>query len=178
MFYCSGCGYKSLKWLGKCPLCEGWETFVEEKEDSSVDVAREKIPPQLLKNIQKKDYQRISTGMEEVDRILGSGLVKGEIVLVGGEPGVGKSTLLLEMSAHLSSRAKTLYVSAEESPQQVALRSQRLGADSGNYILWEKIILRRSIAILKSTIFNSSWLILYKLYIRIVTKAPRAALRN
>ncbi|MFA5271319.1 MAG: DNA repair protein RadA, partial [Candidatus Omnitrophota bacterium] len=138
MFYCSKCGYKSVKWAGKCPLCEGWETFQEEKEEVEGEITREKIEPRLIKDIAGKDFKRILTGIEEFDRIVGNGIVNGEVVLVGGEPGVGKSTLLLEISSALALKGKTLYVSAEESPEQVTLRATRLSAASENlYILGE-----------------------------------------
>lgn len=139
MFYCSNCGYKSIKWLGKCPLCEGWETFSEEKEVSDErEVIREKSAPRPVKEIEGKDYLRIITGISEFDRIIGGGLVNGEIVLIGGEPGVGKSTLLLEISSALANKEKTLYVSAEESPSQVSLRAARLNThDTNLYILGE-----------------------------------------
>ena len=128
MFNCSECGYKSIKWLGKCPLCEGWETFTEKTEQKSLkEKMREKRPPQLLKDIEKKHFKRILTGLDEFDRIVGGGLVEGEVILVGGAPGVGKSTLLLEISSRLALKNKTLYVSAEESPQQIGLRAERLG---------------------------------------------------
>jgi DNA repair protein RadA/Sms len=139
MFYCSNCGYKSVKWLGKCPLCEGWETFTEEKEETrDGQIIKDKIAPRPVGEIEGKDYTRIVTGLAEFDRIVGGGLVNGEIILIGGEPGVGKSTLLLEISSALAAKEKTLYVSAEESPQQVTLRANRLNATSGNlYILGE-----------------------------------------
>lgn len=138
MFYCSNCGYKSIKWLGKCPLCQGWETFSEEKEDAEGVFTSEKIFPQLLKDIEDIGCERISCEIEEFDRILGGGLVKGEVILVGGEPGVGKSTLLLEIGCRLSHKEKTLYVSAEESVQQIALRAKRLEVDAGKlHILGE-----------------------------------------
>ncbi|MCK9574009.1 MAG: DNA repair protein RadA [Candidatus Omnitrophica bacterium] len=139
MFYCSTCGYKSVKWLGKCPLCEGWETFTEEKEEpQDGQIIKEKNAPRLVKDIEGKDYNRIVTGIDEFDRIIGGGLVKGEIILIGGEPGVGKSTLLLEISSALAAKEKTLYVSAEESPHQVSLRANRLNARGDNlYILGE-----------------------------------------
>ncbi len=126
MFHCGECGYKSIKWLGKCPLCGGWETFTQETVvcDEAIGV---KAPARPLKDIEREELKRIPVGLEELDRILGGGLVPGEIVLVGGAPGVGKSTLLLDVSSHLSLKGKTLYVSAEESPQQVVLRAQRLG---------------------------------------------------
>jgi len=139
MFYCSNCGYKSVKWLGKCPLCEGWETFSEEKEEVlDGQIVKEKNAPRLLKDIEGKDHARIVTGITEFDRIIGGGLVNGEIILIGGEPGVGKSTLLLEISSALAAKEKTLYVSAEESPAQVGLRANRLSAQNSNlYILGE-----------------------------------------
>ncbi len=138
MFYCSKCGYKSIKWLGKCPLCEGWETFQEEKEEIEGEITREKIKPRLIKDVEGKDFNRILTGIDEFDRIVGNGLVNGEIILIGGEPGVGKSTLLLEISSALAKKSKTLYVSAEESPEQVTLRAKRIEASAQNlYVLGE-----------------------------------------
>ncbi|MDD5195763.1 MAG: DNA repair protein RadA [Candidatus Omnitrophica bacterium] len=127
MFHCTACGYKSVKWLGKCPLCEGWETFAEEAEVSEEHpIVKEKTAPKLFGNINEKKIPRILTGIEGFDRILGGGIVNGETVLIGGEPGVGKSTLLLEVAGKLSFIGKTLYVSAEESPEQVSVRADRL----------------------------------------------------
>jgi DNA repair protein RadA/Sms len=139
MYYCSSCGYKSVKWLGKCPLCSGWETFNQEKEEKdTLSVVKDETAPKLLKDIESIEGKRIATGIEEFDRLLGGGLVIGETVLVGGEPGVGKSTILLEVASRLSQSQKTLYVSAEESPQQVALRAKRFEGDFSNlYILGE-----------------------------------------
>ncbi len=140
MFQCTKCGYKSVKWLGRCPVCEEWESFEEEKVSSGKNELDflEKYPPRPLKEIQQEPYLRTSTGWEEFDRVLGGGLVKGEVVLVGGVPGVGKSTLLLQVASSLSGDRKVLYVSAEESVQQVNFRARRLGADGENlYILNE-----------------------------------------
>lgn len=135
MFNCRECGYKSIKWLGKCPLCSNWETFTEEVEQKKLRKrTREKSLPQLLKDIGRKPLERIPTGLDGFDRILGGGVVGGEIVLVGGAPGVGKSTLLLEVSSRLTSKGKVLYVSAEESPQQIGLRAQRLNKAELNNI--------------------------------------------
>lgn len=138
MFTCSGCGYQSVKWLGKCPHCEGWETFAEELKREAGGILREKSLPQLVGQISSKELSRLETGILEFDRILGGGLVRGEVVLVGGEPGVGKSTLLLEVAAQLSQKDKTLYVSAEESVEQLTLRTKRLEIDTNKlYILGE-----------------------------------------
>jgi len=138
MFTCSGCGYKSVKWLGKCPHCQGWETFAEEVKKGISAIVKEKTLPQLVSEVSSKELSRLETGILEFDRILGGGLVKGEVVLVGGEPGVGKSTLLLEVAAKLSSKDKTLYVSAEESVEQLTLRTKRLEVDTSElYILGE-----------------------------------------
>jgi len=138
MFFCAHCGYKSVKWMGKCPMCGGWESFVEEKEVRGVSISKKKVPPQLLKDIKSEEGERIKTNLEELDRILGGGLVEGEVILLGGEPGIGKSTLLLEVASKVSSYQKTLYVSAEESPQQVLLRAKRLEINFNDlYILGE-----------------------------------------
>jgi DNA repair protein RadA/Sms len=140
MYSCIECGYQSLKWLGKCPQCDKWDTFAQEQKtlETKSGVHKEKIPPKPLKEIKEADYKRIPTKIGELDRVLGGGLVPGEIILVGGEPGVGKSTLLLEVAAKLSDVDKTLYVSAEESPQQVALRASRLNLEGEKlYILGE-----------------------------------------
>ena len=138
MFICSECGYKSVKWIGRCPVCNSWESFSEEK--SKVSKGRTSFQaessPQLLGRIENEDNLRIPTGIAEFDRILGGGLIKGEVVLVGGEPGVGKSTLLLQVAGLISRNNKVLYVSAEESPQQVNLRAKRLKFNFDNlYII-------------------------------------------
>ena len=130
MFICSKCGYQSPKWLGKCPVCNSWQSF-EEFENSSpkleMEVIKEKnTEPLLLKEIKKTEFERIPTRIESLDELLGGGIVKGEVILIGGEPGVGKSTLLLEVAQNLSSQGKVLYVCAEESPQQITLRAERL----------------------------------------------------
>ncbi|MDD3296843.1 MAG: DNA repair protein RadA [Candidatus Omnitrophica bacterium] len=141
MFNCSNCGYKSIGWLGKCPLCGEWETFSRQEPVSGKSrrgVPRKNSSPTLIKDITGEQVKRISTGMAEFDRIIGGGLVKGEVILVGGEPGVGKSTLLLEVSSKLAKNGKTLYVSAEESTEQVSLRASRLRGDFDSlYILGE-----------------------------------------
>ncbi|MEM7816715.1 MAG: DNA repair protein RadA [Candidatus Aenigmatarchaeota archaeon] len=138
MFYCTNCGYKSIKWLGRCPNCQAWEGFIEEKAEEILGIKKEASSPKPLKIIKEKQTERISTGFSELDSILGGGLVEGEVVLVGGEPGIGKSTLLLEVAGNLSKKAKTLYVSSEESLEQVGLRAKRLEINLDDlYILGE-----------------------------------------
>ncbi|RKY41258.1 MAG: DNA repair protein RadA [Candidatus Omnitrophota bacterium] len=130
MFICANCGYQSLKWLGKCPSCGMWQSFEEkvfEKEGKSIQIERKNSLPFLAGEIRKEDLKRIPSGIKGFDELLGGGLVEGEIVLVGGEPGVGKSTLLLEVGASLSFKGKVLYICAEESAEQVKLRAERLG---------------------------------------------------
>ena len=138
IFVCSSCGYESPKWLGKCPACNEWNTFYEEKEQKAVGIdgkQKQASKPMLLKNIEGKDAIRLHTGYEELDRVLGGGLVRGSLLLVGGEPGIGKSTLILQLCnkiASLKSDSKVLYVSGEESAEQVKLRADRLGINSEN----------------------------------------------
>ena len=135
-FFCQECGYKSLKWMGKCPGCGGWNTLVEETVE--VENKKGRTPPRWDKNkpipiteIKPQANIRTRTGIKEFDRILGGGIVAGSLVLVGGEPGIGKSTILLQVSNALSVSEKTvLYVSGEESVQQSKLRAERLGASS------------------------------------------------
>lgn len=135
IFVCSECGYESPKWLGKCPACNAWNTFYEEKEQKIVGIdgkAKEAAKPKVLNSVEGKASIRMPTGYNELDRVLGGGLVKGSLVLVGGEPGIGKSTLILELCNKLSTDGKVLYVSGEESAEQVKLRADRLGITSEN----------------------------------------------
>ncbi len=136
-FRCQECGYRSPKWLGRCPQCGNYGTFVEEKETPS-QIPPELVsyePPRPLPEVPAPPPERLSTGMPEVDRVLG-GLVPGAVVLFGGEPGIGKSTLLLQIAANLAERyGKVLYVSGEEAPSQIKLRAQRLGHQPPNLFL-------------------------------------------
>ena len=135
IFVCSSCGYESPKWLGKCPACNEWNTFYEEKEQKIVSVdgkRKEASKPKALNSVEGKEAFRMPTGYEELDRVLGGGLVKGSLVLVGGEPGIGKSTLILQLCNKLSSDGKVLYVSGEESAEQVKIRADRLNITSEN----------------------------------------------
>jgi DNA repair protein RadA/Sms len=131
VFVCQQCGKESPKWLGHCPDCQAWNSFVEAKVASSRISSRYhtgRSKPQELSQVEKGDFPRFQLGFAEVNRVLGGGLVPGSLVLVGGEPGIGKSTLLLQISAMMADDSKTVaYVSGEESVSQVKLRSERLG---------------------------------------------------
>lgn len=134
VFFCQSCGNESTKWMGQCPVCKEWNTFVEETIDkktaSAIGKGRsEELPlPIALSEIHTEDEPRNSTGMKELDRVLGGGIVEGSLILVGGDPGIGKSTLLLQVCKSLSNRGiSVLYVSGEESLQQIKLRAQRIG---------------------------------------------------
>ena len=137
-FFCKECGYESAKWMGQCPACKEWNTFVEEpivkKESSSSGKIRltERRKPVALSEISIEEKDRISTGYQELDRVLGGGVVGGSLVLVGGDPGIGKSTLLLQVCRNLASNGqKVLYISGEESLKQIKLRANRIGAVTG-----------------------------------------------
>lgn len=145
VFFCQECGYESSKWLGQCPGCRQWNTFVEE------NVRPASVPgmgggkasfsragkPVMLREIESGGEERFCTHMEELDRVLGGGIVKGSLVLVGGDPGIGKSTLLLQVCRYLARDGrKVLYISGEESLQQIKLRAQRLGDFSDNLSLF------------------------------------------
>lgn len=139
VFACQNCGYQSLKWLGKCPDCNSWNSFVEEDYSEPAVKTRQKSAlykdgPILLKDVDFEEASRIKTNIAELDRVLGGGIVPGSVVLVGGDPGIGKSTISLEVSNQLTKQGKTvLYVSGEESVQQTKLRAKRLGSsDDGN----------------------------------------------
>ena len=135
VFFCKECGYESAKWLGKCPGCNLWNTFVEEKikEKSSGIKIVSNIPKselKKLKDIQVIKKERFTSGFAELDRVLGGGIVDGSLILLGGEPGIGKSTLVLQISEKLTAHGDVLYVSGEESELQVKLRADRLGIDN------------------------------------------------
>ena len=140
VFSCSNCGYQSPKWLGKCPDCNSWNSFAEEdyiapaSSGAKERVSLYKDGPVLLKDVVAKDEDRIKTNIAELDRVLGGGIVKGSVILIGGDPGVGKSTISLQVSNHLTKQGVgVLYVSGEESVAQTKLRAQRLGeSDTDN----------------------------------------------
>ena len=131
IFVCSECGNESSKWLGKCPACNSWNTFyeqkiVETKAGGHKDLAKSENKPQKLNSYETKETIRTSTGFGELDRVLGGGLVKGSLVLLGGEPGIGKSTLILQICDKVKGEGKVLYVSGEESAEQIKMRADRL----------------------------------------------------
>ncbi|MFA4984460.1 MAG: DNA repair protein RadA [Candidatus Omnitrophota bacterium] len=134
VFTCQSCGYQSPKWLGKCPDCDHWNSFVEEDYSAPSAKGKErsaiyKDEPVLLKDVEFKEENRIKTGISELDRVLGGGIVPGSVVLIGGDPGIGKSTISLQVSNQLTKQGLTvLYVSGEESVAQTKLRARRLGA--------------------------------------------------
>lgn len=136
IFSCQNCGYQSPKWLGRCPDCSNWNSFLEETTSVSPDTKDRifsKEEPVLLKDISLEDNPRIKTGLVELDRVLGGGIVSGSVILLGGDPGIGKSTLALQAAHHLSKAGvKVLYVSAEESLQQTKLRAMRLDENFSN----------------------------------------------
>ena len=137
IFVCSSCGYESTKWLGKCPGCNEWNSFYEEKVSNgpSSKLAEKKVvTPKPLNEVIGKDAVRTHTGIGELDRVLGGGLVKGSLVLVGGEPGIGKSTLILQLCDKMGGEGKVLYVSGEESAEQIKLRADRLGIHNENIL--------------------------------------------
>jgi DNA repair protein RadA/Sms len=136
-YQCQACGYTSPKWLGKCPDCGAWNTMVEEKPSAGRGRTKHAtFEPQPLNSISRGKEQRMSTGIVELDRVLGGGVVEGSVILVGGDPGIGKSTLLIQAASKLAeSSGKVLYVSGEESPEQIKLRAERLSIHSDNILL-------------------------------------------
>lgn len=142
-FVCQNCGYKSAKYLGRCPNCGEWSSFVEEVEvqevkNQRVSMTGERSKPLKLDEVELFDTPRIETDLDEFNRVLGGGVVPGSLVLIGGDPGIGKSTLLLQVSTQLASRGRVLYVSGEESAQQIKLRAERLGdIDRDSYLYAE-----------------------------------------
>lgn len=145
-FYCSECGYESSKWFGQCPACKAWNTAVEAPETKAASVrgvvsrqsaSRLTHHPVRITEVRRDESERKTTGIGELDRVLGGGIVKGSLVLVGGDPGIGKSTLLLQMCRNLAENGENvLYVSGEESLQQIRMRAERLGAFSDRLSLF------------------------------------------
>ena len=152
-YFCRECGFEAPKWLGKCPSCGAWNSFTEEviaKESGSVPaaVAGKSIPtarPQRVTEIESGTTQRIDTGNSEVNRVLGGGLVPGSLILLGGEPGIGKSTLSLQIALS-DNGLKTLYVSGEESAEQIKIRAERIGIRNEQCIIYTETLLENIVA--------------------------------
>lgn len=137
VFFCNSCGYESPKWLGKCPACNEWNTFVEEKlQKDKNGVYKEKSTFEIVKltDIKVEMGQRFETGFSELNRVLGGGLTKGSLTLVGGDPGIGKSTLILQMCDKIDCGGKVLYISGEESGSQIKMRAERLKINNENIL--------------------------------------------
>ena len=153
VYVCTECGGESLKWQGQCAHCGQWNTLVEgmaEKSPARYQGLAEPTKVARLADIAAAETPRRSTGVGELDRVLGGGLVPGAVVLLGGDPGIGKSTLLLQALSAMSANASTLYVSGEESAQQIALRARRLAVDAGNVAMLAEIQLERVISVLNA----------------------------
>lgn len=144
VFFCQNCGYESSKWMGQCPGCKEWNSFVEETVSKTPHMGvaaaqpgrRSGAVPGVLAEISIREDDRVSTGISELDRVLGGGIVQGSLTLVGGDPGIGKSTLLLQVCHKLSGCGhKVLYISGEESPAQIKMRADRIGAFSREMLL-------------------------------------------
>lgn len=138
-FICSECGYQTAKWMGKCPGCGAWSTLQETVVSDSPKAAAPRTvsasSPKTIKDVEVDRYSRYSTGINELDRVLGGGIVRGSLILVGGDPGIGKSTILLQICENTSKDKKILYVSGEESEGQIKIRAERLGVKSDNLYL-------------------------------------------
>ncbi len=153
-FQCQSCGYISPKWIGRCPDCGAWNSFVEEtiEEKAERKTLSEILHPVSITSIEITVSDRFLTGIAELDRVLGGGLVKGSLILIGGDPGIGKSTLLLQASYNLSMQyGKVLYVSAEESLTQIKLRAERLGISSEGILLLSETLVEKIIECAKET---------------------------
>ena len=133
-YVCSNCGYESLRWLGKCPECESWNSFTEEVVESSKRkpvISKSKYELNTIENISANEKDRVKTGINEFDRVLGGGLMPGSVILLGGDPGIGKSTLAMQATANI--KEKVLYATGEESEKQIKLRASRLKLNSNNF---------------------------------------------
>jgi DNA repair protein RadA/Sms len=146
IFTCQSCGYQAPKWMGRCPDCGGWDTFVEERQAASGplaikrDAAVAPPTPVPIDSIQIENEKRLLTAIQEFDRVLGGGIVAGTLILIGGDPGIGKSTLMLQALYGLAGQGrKVLYVSGEESIRQIRLRSQRLASVSANILVVSEV---------------------------------------
>ena len=159
IYTCTECGASEPKWQGQCPSCMAWNTLVESVDETSASTNRyaskfEGLAStgqlQKISSIKAADIARQPTGISEFDRVLGGGLVEGGVILIGGDPGIGKSTLLLQVLCHLGKVSPAIYVSGEESPQQIAMRAKRLGLDASEVELLAEINLEKILATLQT----------------------------
>ena len=155
VYSCTECGGQTLKWQGQCPHCQAWNTLVETASESAPTSNRFSLiaeggKVQRLSEVEAREESRVPTGISEFDRVLGGGIVPGGVVLIGGDPGIGKSTLLLQALAGIGASRKALYLSGEESVQQIALRAQRIGADARHVLAVAEINLEKVLAVLKA----------------------------
>ena len=158
LFICRECGGTNLKWLGQCPHCRAWNTLDETVAEPAGASSRnnrfqslaKSQPVATLSEIDAAEVQRTPTGQEELDRVLGGGIVEGAVVLIGGDPGIGKSTLLLQAVDALSSQMRALYVTGEESGAQIALRSRRLGLAGAKVRVLAEIHLEKIVAAIEA----------------------------
>ncbi len=151
VWFCTSCGNESSKWMGKCPACGEWNTMVEEtvatgkRQNQSANVPGKSQKPMPLSEIDSSKESRISLNNNEFDRILGGGIVEGSLVLIGGEPGIGKSTLSLQIPL-MCPELKTLYVTGEESARQVKLRAARIGGTDSNCLIYSETLMENILA--------------------------------
>ncbi|MCI6988383.1 MAG: AAA family ATPase, partial [Campylobacter sp.] len=152
MFECQHCGNLQNKWVGKCPECGAWDSFVELNKEQSEFIkktaksSKGQSLAMSISDIKVENIKRFSTKNKELDLVLGGGVVEGSLVLIGGSPGIGKSTLLLKIASNLSEESEVLYVSGEESASQIKLRADRLEANSSNLYILTEILLQNILA--------------------------------
>ncbi|MDE6570250.1 MAG: DNA repair protein RadA [Alistipes sp.] len=151
-FFCKNCGFEAPKWLGKCPSCGEWNTFTEEviahgegSKGAAIVGTLPKIAPQRVRDIRESEHRRIDLGNTELNRVLGGGMVPGSLILLGGEPGIGKSTLSLQIALSANG-LKTLYVSGEESPEQIRMRADRIGVGNDECLIYSETLLENIVA--------------------------------
>ncbi len=143
-YVCQECGYESLGWLGKCPACNQWNTFMEEikEPEAKPGIGTGEVKAISINEVEIENEERHSSGMKELDRVLGGGIVRGSLILVGGDPGIGKSTILLQVCERIKIDSKILYVSGEESVRQIKLRADRLGIKNPNLLMLSETSIR------------------------------------